>query len=378
MGKRARERDRREVAPVRFAVVGLGWIAQDSILPAFAQAAPHAEVTALVSDDPAKLKKLGRKYQVSRLYSYDDYELCLQSGEVEAVFIALPNHLHCQYAVAAAHAGVHVLCEKPMAMNVRECVDMIAAAEAADVRLMIAYRLHFEPANLSIVELVQSGKIGTPRFLSATYSMQVEGSNVRLDRESGGGALPDIGIYCINCARAIFQAEPEEVFATAASQIDPRFRETPEMVAATLRFPGERLVQFTCSFGAAATSAFTIVGAKGSIRLDPAYSHRMKPRRIITVGSRTREKEFRMLDQFAAELVHFSQCVRSGESPTASGWEGMADVHIISGLNESMRTNSPMRLTKINPPERPSMENVIRRPPGEKPKLVRAREPSRG
>lgn len=360
------------ISPARYAVVGLGWIAQDSILPAFRAAKSNSRLTALVSDDPEKLKQLGRQYDVEHLYQYDEFEDCLSSGEIDAVFIALPNHLHCQYSVAAAKAGIHVLCEKPMASTVAECRKMIAAATESDVRLMIAYRLHFEPANLGAIELANSGDIGDPRIVMANYTQQIEPGNVRLDRERGGGVLPDIGIYCLNAARAIFRSEPEEVFAMAASGADPRFSEVSEMVAATLRFPGQRLAQFTCSFGAARTSVLTLIGSEGSLRLDPAFSHRMKPRGTVKVGERQRTLNYPELDQFAAELVYFSNCIQRNSEPSPSGWEGMADVQIIAALQKSIVEGIPIRVDSIHPPRRPSVINEIRLTPSRKTRLARS------
>ena len=140
---------------VRYAVVGLGYIAQVAILPAFAHARRNSRLTALVSDDPIKLRDLGRRYGVEACYSYRRFAECLGSGEIDAVFIALPNFLHRDYAVAAARAGIHVLCEKPLAVTESECEDIIRAAEEADVRLMTAYRLHFEKANLEAIGLAR-------------------------------------------------------------------------------------------------------------------------------------------------------------------------------------------------------------------------------
>jgi predicted dehydrogenase len=141
---------------VRYAVVGLGHIAQIAVLPAFAKA-KNSELVALVSDDPKKLAKLGKKYNVPLRYSYDEYDACLCSGEVDAVYIALPNSLHREYTVRACRARVHVLCEKPMAVTESDCEAMIAAAKENRTRLMIAYRLHFEEANMKAVEIARSG-----------------------------------------------------------------------------------------------------------------------------------------------------------------------------------------------------------------------------
>ncbi|HYC78163.1 MAG TPA: Gfo/Idh/MocA family oxidoreductase, partial [Planctomycetota bacterium] len=244
----ARKPRRQRGEKVRYAVVGQGYIAQAAILPAFKHA-KNSELAALVSDDPVKLRELGRKYDVAGLYDYRQYDQLLWSEEIDAVFIALPNDMHRDFSVRAAEAGVHVLCEKPMALSEEDCEAMIAAAEDHDVRLMIGYRLHFEEANLRAIEIVQNGEIGEPRYFSSCFSMQVEAGNIRVTAARGGGPLWDIGVYCINAARYLFRDEPIEVQAFAENNGEARFAETPEAVAATLRFPGARLASFVCSFG---------------------------------------------------------------------------------------------------------------------------------
>src|SRR5688500_591445 len=146
--------------PVRYAVVGLGHIAQVAMLPAFAHARRNSKLVALVSDDARKRRELARRYRVAATYSYDEFEECLE--QVDAVYIALPNSMHAEYTIRAARAGVHVLCEKPMAVTARECERMIAAARDHRVKLMIAYRLHFEEINLGAIELVRRGRSGEP------------------------------------------------------------------------------------------------------------------------------------------------------------------------------------------------------------------------
>ncbi|MGH9627831.1 MAG: Gfo/Idh/MocA family protein, partial [Bryobacteraceae bacterium] len=258
----------RKKKKVRYAVVGMGHIAQVAVLPAFANA-ENAELTALVSGDAAKLKGLARRHNVPKTYSYEKYDDCLKSGDVDAVYIALPNDMHREYTVKAAAAGVHVLCEKPLAVTHQECADMIDACEAGNVKLMTAYRLHFEEANLRAIEIVKSGEIGEVRVFSSLFAMQVKPGNVRLQREKGGGTLYDIGIYCINAARYLFQDEPVEVETFTSNSGDPRFAEVEETASVILRFPQERLAAFTCSFGAASIGTYTLLGTKGSLRLDP-------------------------------------------------------------------------------------------------------------
>ena len=360
---------------VRYAVVGLGYIAQNAVLPAFAHA-PNSELTALISDNPTKLKKLSKKYCVPRTYSYEEYSECLESGEVEAVYIALPNHMHRDYTEAAAQAGVHVLCEKPMAVTEEDCQAMIAAAEKNKVKLMIAYRLHFEEANLKAVELVQSGKLGEPRIFDSVFTMQVKPGNVRLQKEKGGGTLYDIGIYCINAARYLFRAEPEEVFGTAENRGDPRFREVEESFFATLRFQRGLAATFACSFGAADVSAYTVVGAKGVLRVDPAYEYATGLQHHLDIGGKNKTVRFPKRDQFAPELIYFSDCIIKDKEPEPSGVEGLQDVRIIRALYRSAQERKPVKLDNTPPRKRPSTVQEISRPPVRKPELVAAEGPS--
>src|SRR5262245_17731157 len=158
---------------VRYAVVGLGWFAQEAILPAFAHAKDNAELAALVTGEPTKAGELSKKYKVST-FGYDDYESALKKERCDAVYIALPNSHHREYTERAARAGVHVLCEKPMADSSADCQAMIDACKSAGVRLMIAYRLHFEAANLHAVETIQSGQLGEPRLFNSVFAQQVQ------------------------------------------------------------------------------------------------------------------------------------------------------------------------------------------------------------
>src|SRR5262245_7627604 len=272
---------------IRYAVIGLGYIAQIAVLPAFKNASRNSELAALISDDPEKLRELSEKYDVKITASYDDYENVLQSGNIDAVYIALPNHLHREYTVRAAAAGIHVLCEKPMAVTSEECLEMIRACEDAAVKLMIAYRLHFDKANLKAVDLIESGKIGTPKIFNSTFSMQVKEGNIRLNDEAlGGGPVYDIGIYCINAARYLFDSEPEEVVAYSATIEQKRFNKTNEMTAAILRFPNNQLGTFVCSFGTADTSNYRVIGTNGDLRVEPAYEYAEQLVHYLTIDGK--------------------------------------------------------------------------------------------
>jgi len=357
---------------IRYAVVGLGHIAQVAVLPAFGNARRNSRLAAIVSGDPVKREAMQQKYGVGQAYAYEDYERCLASGEIDAVYIALPNHLHREYAERAARAGVHVLCEKPMALDEADCESMAAAARVAGVKLMVAYRLHFERANLEAIETARSGRIGEPRLFNSTFVTPVVPGNIRVRRETGGGVLWDIGIYCINAARSLFSDEPVEVGCTTVGRHD----EIEESVSAWLRFPNERLATFTASFGAAKVSAYRLVGTKGDLAVDPAYEYAKPLKHRLTIDGEQRERRFAKRDQFAPELLYFSDCILQDRDPEPSAEEGLADVRVIRALYRSAGSGRPVELAPFARRERPSLEQEIRRPPIDKPQVVHAQAPS--
>ena len=357
---------------IRYAVVGLGHIAQAAMLPAFAHAKRNSELVALVSGDTLKLKRLGKRYGVEHLVGYDDLDALLASDIIDAVYLALPNDMHRDFTIRAARARKHVLCEKPMAVSPRDCEAMIRATRTAGVKLMIAYRLHFERANLEASRLARSGRLGQPRFFSSDFSMQVSDDNIRLERERGGGPLYDIGVYCINAARYMLGEEPTAVWATATKSRDPRFSEVDETVIGAMRFKDERVASFTCSFGAADRSTFTFTGTRGSITLDPAYEYAEGLSYTLRQGERERTKHFAKSDQFAPELLYFSACILQNRKPEPSGEEGLADVRIIEAMHRSARSGRWVTLASMPRKARPGMRQEKRRPavPRE-PSLVR-------
>jgi glucose-fructose oxidoreductase len=366
----------RQRKPIRYAVVGLGHIAQVAVLPAFAHAAANSQLTALVSGDPQKLKTLSQRYRVPYTYSYEQYDQCLRDGHIDAVYIALPNNMHCEYTTRAAKAGIHVLCEKPMALNEQECRQMIRAAERAGTKLMIAYRLHLEEANVNAMELARSGSLGKLRIFNSTFTMQVRAGDIRVKRKMGGGPLYDIGIYCINAARYLFQQNPIEVSTFSVKGSDRRFREVDEMAGALLYFPDGRLASFICSFGAADVSSYELIGTKGHLQLNPAYEYVGPLMQRVTLNGQTQTKRFPAGDQFAAELIYFSDCIRRNKNPEPSGVEGLIDVQIIQALHRSSAQRKPVKLTLPAKRFWPTKRQIIRRPPVSKPALVHTQSPS--
>ena len=358
--------------PVRYAIVGLGHIAQVAMLPAFAHAG-NSRLAAVVSGDRAKRREVARRYRTAA-YGYEDYEACLE--QVDAVYIALPNHQHADFTIRAARAGVHVLCEKPLAVTAADCRRMIAACERHGVKLMTAYRLHFEAINLEVVDLVRKGAIGEPKFFNSSFSMTVRRGDIRTRKAFGGGSLYDIGVYCINAARYLFRAEPKDVMAISVNSGVKALAEIDESTAAILRFDGERVASFVTSFNAGSVAEYRIVGTKGDIHVDPAYEYAEGLGYTITVDGKAKRKTIGRRDQFAPQLIHFSDCILRDRTPEPSGEEGLQDVRIVEALYRSAETGKAVAIPPFRKTRRPTGRQRISRPGVRKPALVKVQSAS--
>jgi glucose-fructose oxidoreductase len=363
---------------IRFAVVGLGWIAQEDVLPAFTLEPRHYELVALVSGDAKKREELGKKYGIKKVVGYERYEELLAGTDVDAVYIALPNSMHAEFAVKAAREGIHVLCEKPMAVTEEECQRMIRAADESGVKLMIAYRLHFEEANMTAVEVVRSGKIGEPRFFSSAFCQQVKPGNIRLERKEGYGPVMDMGVYPINAARYLFRSEPVSAVAVSESREgDERFKEVPEMTSVTLRFPGEKIAQFVVSFNGGEAGSYTVVGDKGSLTLEPGYTWEKEMKMTIKVEGKEEVRTFKKSQQFGAEIEYFSKCILEEKPIEPDGLEGLADLRVVLAVQKSAESGSqPVEIEAVAKGLHPGRDQVIKMAPKTDQDMVDAKAPS--
>jgi len=333
---------------VGYAVVGLGRFAEYAVLPAFRHS-KRARLVAVVSGDERKAKRLAAKFGASDYYGYEDYVLCLNHPQVEAVFIATHNAGHAAYTQQAAASGRHVLCEKPMATTVEDCRQMIQACQGNRVRLMIAYRKYFEPASVELKKLVSSGKLGRLKIIHSAFTIYLPPSGKvprwHLDRRlAGGGSLVDVGVYCVNTVRWLTGKEPVEASAYQWSVDPARFGEVEENIAFRLNFPGGLVLQAAASFGAAQASFLHLHGEKGWAALDPAYAYDEERRLFGKIGGRWFEKKFKVVDEVALELDYFAQCIRHLRQPEPSGVEGLRDVAVMQAIYRSAREGRPVAI----------------------------------
>jgi predicted dehydrogenase len=327
----------------RFAVVGTGWISQIAFMPGTAQTS-NAEIAALVTGNHEKAQKLADFYGIKHVFSYEQYDEMLRSGVIDAVYIALPNSLHADFAIRAARAGIHAMVEKPLARAEAESIAMIEAFRKSGKFLMTAYRLHTHPGTLEVLDLVRSGAIGDPRYVSSTFSFNMGSGNHRLLAEHWGGPLQDIGVYCINAIRQIFADEPTEATAFRAIDTDDRFREVEEAVSATLKFSHGRLAQFICSFGAADIDSYRVVGTKGQIDVQGGFRFDVPMTYRMIADTKVTEKDFPLSDHFAAQSAYFADCIQNNSAPEPDGEEGLADMRVMLAVEKSWETGAAQKI----------------------------------
>jgi predicted dehydrogenase len=322
----------------RYAVIGLGRIA-GHFLPA-AGATSNSQITALVSGHRDKAERTASRYGVpsSSIYNYENFDEIAHNQNVDAVYVALPNSMHAEYTIRAAKAGKHVLCEKPMATNVADCERMIAACKSANVKLMVAYRCHYEPTNLKAIRMIQEGVLGQVEAIESPFGFNIAPGEWRLSKAmAGGGPLFDVGIYSLNACRYLTGEEPEHIAAYASViDRDGRFKEVEENLAWTMRFPSGIVASCATTYGANMAGYFKVNGSKGWLQVDSAFSYEGLNLRAEYQGTKIDElNPARDPAQFEAEAEHFSHCVEHNLEPQSPGEEGLRDLKYITQIYQS-------------------------------------------
>ena len=254
---------------------------------------------------------------------------------MDAVYIGLPNSMHCEYTVRAARMGKHVLCEKPMAISSLESRKMIEECRAAKVKLMIAYRVHYDSTWLQAIQIIESGGIGDIQSFQGGFFNQQRAGAWRLSRKlGGGGSVLDLGIYPLNAIRHITREEPANYTAVVSTRdFSGRFAEVEQSVEWTMKMPSGIIASCGCSYGQIAPGFFTINGDKGFLQLQPAFSYdglhltgrvNDQPLDVVATG----KSPF----QFTLEAEHFADCIRRDKRPESPGEEGLKDMLAIEAI----------------------------------------------
>jgi predicted dehydrogenase len=283
---------------------------------------------------------VAQQYGIAKknLYDYRTFDLIRDNPEIQAVYIILPNGLHAEYTIRAARAGKHVLCEKPMANTSLECQEMIQGCQQAKRKLMIAYRLQYEPHHRDVIELVRAKELGTVRMISATNGQNLgDPKQWRLNKAlAGGGSLMDVGIYCLNAARYITGEEPVEVAGRIMSDpFDRRFKEVEDAVAFQIRFPGGVIASCSCGYGNHEYRRLSVMGSAGWAEMENAFTYSgLRSRSALARGKieLVTERRFDPVNHFATEMDHFSACIQGNRDPYTGGAEGLQDMRLIESI----------------------------------------------
>ena len=365
---------------VRYAIVGVGDIAQEDMMPGVDHTG-NSVITALVTSDPKKAQELRGKYEVEATFTYEEFPRALASGSFDAIYVATPNWRHAEFVVPALRAGIHVLCEKPMEVSTAKCQEILDVAKTASAKLMIGYRLHFEPGTLSTIEVIRSGKLGEIHTFASTFAQPLDPSNHRAHSGDLAGPVLDMGPYPVNAARYIFGDEPTEVVSAVGTRhpesgFEQSFDDT---VAVTLRFPNSRLAQFNLSYYGGPVNSFVAVGPKGSVMLDPSYMFGQPIEQTLAVGQDKKKKTFKNTDHFGGEMKYFSDCILNGTNPEPDGEEGYADVRVLEGVLAALKSGGAVQLPPFARTKRiNTQEQKMELPAVSTPDLVDVSNPGKG
>lgn len=325
---------------IGFAVVGLGSIAKSSVLPAFTRS-KRANVVAVAGRDRKSSELVAAQFRVKSAYAGEKFADCLANPEVSAIYIATPQSDHLHYAVQAARAGKHVLCEKPLAATVQQATKIVEACRKAGVLLMTAYRKYFEPSSVFLKKLIASGDLGRIDVIHTAFSeLHVPGVSLKwlLDaRIAGGGPLMDLGVYCVNTTRWLAGEDPTRVSAAAWRNDTRRFVTVEEGISFRMHFPSGLVVNASTSYGASMSSFLFVQGTKGWLCLTPAFPFDEVRRLTGKIATRHIDKSFKLVDEFVPEIDAFAKAIQTNSAIEPDGVQGLRDMYILRAIYEAAK-----------------------------------------
>ncbi|UEG54209.1 Gfo/Idh/MocA family oxidoreductase [Mucilaginibacter daejeonensis] len=340
---------------IGYAIVGIGELTMGQIMPGFGSC-KYSKPVALVSSHPDKARKVAAQYGIpeKNIYNYQNFDDIKNNPDIDAVYIVLPNSMHHEFVIRSAKAGKHVLCEKPMANSSKEAQEMIDACKKAGKKLMIAYRIQYEPNNKLIKDLVRNKTHGQVKVIDSVNVQNIgDPQQWRLKKAlAGGGSLPDIGLYCINTNRYLTGEEPYMVNATTHSDADdPRFKEVEDKVMFQMFFPSGTIANNTTAYSVHDSKHYRCYAANGGwFGMDPAFNYNgLKIELSKAEGSQEIKQQIIVGEkqQFALEMDHFAECIMENKDPYTPGEEGLQDQKIMEAIYASARSGKPVMLNKV-------------------------------
>ena len=331
--------------PLGVALVGLGNYSPNQLAPALLQT-KKCKLTGIVTGTPEKADKWSTQYAIPKknIYNYQNFDAIKDNPDIDIVYVVLPNSMHAEYTIRAARAGKHVICEKPMALNTAECQAMIKACSEAGVQLSIGYRLYFEPHHLEMRRLGKEKIYGKVKMIESSLGFSMANPKVwRLNKAlGGGGAIMDLGVYCIQGARRTIDELPNAVTAQGFILDKTVFKDIYEGMTFQMEFPGGTISNSTTTYSSYvdrlhATSGYQWFGLSPCYNATGAYGQyfdgEIKPLKLITPAY-----------QQIYQMDNFADCIRNNRKSEASGEEGWIDLKIIEAIKKSADTGQKVKL----------------------------------
>ncbi|MDF3021102.1 MAG: gfo/Idh/MocA family oxidoreductase [Steroidobacteraceae bacterium] len=314
------------------ALVGLGSLSEKQIAPALLKTR-NCRLAGIVTGTPSKAAEWQKKYNLpaNAIYNYDNMHTMSKNKDIDIVYVVTPNALHLRDAKVAAEAGKHVFCEKPLEINTERAQQIVDICKKAGVQLGVGYRLQFEPNNLECVRLAREKVLGDVRIIDANFGFAIgDPTQWRLKHDlAGGGALMDVGIYCLQTARMITGEDPIWISAAEVKTDSVKFKEVDETITWIMKFPSGVTANCTSTYGANGFQGFRVGTTRGWFGLDPAYYYN---------GNRGRRSD----GPVATELDDFAECVINKRQTKVSGEMGVADVKFLMAVYESIKKGRPV------------------------------------
>lgn len=326
------------------ALVGLGNYSTLQLGPALQETA-NCYLAGIVTGSPDKAKAWATKYTIpaKNIYNYQNFDQIKNNPDIDIVYVVLPNFLHAEYTIRAAQAGKHVICEKPLAMNVKEGEQMLAACRKADVKFGVGYRLYYEPHHLEARRLGTQHTFGSLKIIESSLGFtRPAPTSWRLNKKIGGGAIMDLGVYAIQGARRTVGQGPIAVTAQAFTFDKEHFKDIHETVLWQFEFPGGVVSNSSTSYSAYVDRLYATC-ERGWFEVSPAYNAVGAKGRTSQGDMSFTIKKYQQIDQ----LDDFASSVANNTLPAASGEEGLKDIQLVEAILRAAETGNKIRLSSL-------------------------------
>lgn len=324
---------------MRWGILSTAQIGVEAVIPAILRSS-NGDVCAIASSS-GRAKNTAEKLNIPKYY--ESYDELLKDPDIDAVYIPLPNNMHYEWTIKAAKEKKHVLCEKPAALNANHVEEMISVCKKNNVLFMEAFMYRFHSQHEKVKELIYSNTIGDIKMVRACFSFYMDNreGNIRLNDNLGGGAIYDIGCYCINAIRYLLESEPLSVYAVGEINDDG----VDTSAAVVLKFPNDVLATFDCSFDAILRNEYEVIGTKGSVRVPFAFRPDLNAGNgMIKVYEQDKITNYTVqADQYLLEVEHFSDCVLNDKVPVYTGENTLANMKVIDATYKSLRNEDIRR-----------------------------------